>query len=190
MQSATRSAGPSKPEPAARYRRRDRASGEARCRAVQGLMQLVLASTSRYRRQLLGRLGIPFSVVDPGVAEEYVPGEAPEVMARRLAEAKSLAVASRFRDALIIGCDQVAVGNGDLVEADDQCIAKPARDRQRLGFRKTPRHDLWRFTGDVLLSDSRIHDRKRNPESPEQLAPVARGGGENKLHQALHCQPL
>jgi len=78
-------------------------------------MQLVLASTSRYRRQLLGRLGIPFSVVDPGVAEEYVPGEAPEVMARRLAEAKSLAVASRFRDALIIGCDQVAVGNGEVL---------------------------------------------------------------------------
>src|SRR2546427_8537420 len=78
-------------------------------------MQLVLASSSRYRRALLGRLGIPFSVADPDVAEETRPGEAPEGMARRLAEAKSLAVAARFRDALIIGCDQVAVGNGEVL---------------------------------------------------------------------------
>jgi len=78
-------------------------------------MQLVLASTSRYRRGLLERLGIPFSVADPRVAEERRPGEAPESMARRLAEAKSLAVAGRFRDALIIGCDQVAVRNGEVL---------------------------------------------------------------------------
>jgi septum formation protein len=78
-------------------------------------MQLVLASTSRYRRALLERLGIPFSVADPGVAEEARPGEAPEGTARRLAEAKSLAVANRFRDALIIGCDQVAVANGEVL---------------------------------------------------------------------------
>jgi septum formation protein len=78
-------------------------------------MQLVLASTSRYRRELLERLGIPFSVTDPGLAEERLPGEAPQHMVRRLAQAKSLAVASRFHDALIIGCDQVAVGNGEVL---------------------------------------------------------------------------
>src|SRR5437879_9159255 len=78
-------------------------------------MQLVLASTSRYRRDLLGRLGIPFSVADPRLAEGARPGEAPEGTARRLAEAKSLAVAARFRDALIVGCDQVAVGNGEVL---------------------------------------------------------------------------
>jgi septum formation protein len=78
-------------------------------------MQLVLASTSRYRRELLERLGIPFSVTDPGLAEERLPGEAPQNMARRLAQAKSLAVAGRFHDALIIGCDQVAVGNGEVL---------------------------------------------------------------------------
>jgi septum formation protein len=78
-------------------------------------MQLVLASTSRYRRDLLGRLGIPFSVADPRLAEGAHPGESPEGTARRLAQAKSLAVAARFRDALIIGCDQVAVGNGEVL---------------------------------------------------------------------------
>src|SRR5256884_8136166 len=75
-------------------------------------MQLVLASSSRYRRALLGRLGIPFSVADPDVAEETRPGEAPEGMARRLAEAKSLAGAARYRAALINRCDQIAGGNG------------------------------------------------------------------------------
>src|SRR5260221_11952446 len=74
-------------------------------------MQLVLASTSRYRRDLLGRLGIPFSVADPRLAEGARPGEAPEGTARRLAEAKSLAGPTRFRDSLIIGVGQVAVGN-------------------------------------------------------------------------------
>src|SRR5947207_14269409 len=78
-------------------------------------MQLVLASTSRYRRDLLGRLGIPFSVAGPQLAEGARHGETPEGTARRLAEAKSLAVADRYRDALIIGCDQVAVGNGEVL---------------------------------------------------------------------------
>jgi septum formation protein len=78
-------------------------------------MQLVLASTSRYRRALLKRLGVPFSVADPQVAEERRPNEAPERMARRLAKAKALAVAGRFPGALVIGCDQVAVGNGEIL---------------------------------------------------------------------------
>jgi septum formation protein len=78
-------------------------------------MQLVLASTSRYRRALLERLGIPFLVADPGIGEARLAGEAPESMARRLAEAKARAVASAFRDALIIGSDQVAVSNGEMI---------------------------------------------------------------------------
>ena len=49
--------------------------------------RLVLASTSAYRRSLLERLGIAFSVADPGVDETRRPGEAPESLARRLAEA-------------------------------------------------------------------------------------------------------
>jgi len=78
-------------------------------------MQLVLASTSRYRRALLERLGVSFLTADPGVKEEHLPGEGPEQMARRLAEAKALAVAPGFRDALVVGCDQVAVSNGELL---------------------------------------------------------------------------
>ena len=71
--------------------------------------QLVLASTSKYRRELLARLGLPFEVASPHVDETALPKEAPQDTARRLAEAKARAVAARFPQAIIIGSDQVAV---------------------------------------------------------------------------------
>ncbi|HYE70740.1 MAG TPA: Maf family nucleotide pyrophosphatase [Aquabacterium sp.] len=69
---------------------------------------LVLASTSRYRRDLLQRLRIPFDVVAPGVDETPLAGEAPAALAQRLALAKARDVAARRSDALVIGSDQVA----------------------------------------------------------------------------------
>jgi septum formation protein len=69
---------------------------------------LLLASTSRYRKELLQRLGLPFECVDPRVVEAMIAGEAPAASARRLAAAKARAVAARFPDALVIGADQVA----------------------------------------------------------------------------------
>lgn len=70
--------------------------------------RLVLASTSAYRRELLGRLRLPFEVAAPDVDESALSGESPIVTAERLAEAKARAVASKFPNALIIGSDQVA----------------------------------------------------------------------------------
>ncbi len=70
-------------------------------------MQLVLASTSRYRRELLSRLGLPFEVIAPDVDETPLPREAPSHTALRLAESKARAVASQYPDSLIIGSDQV-----------------------------------------------------------------------------------
>jgi septum formation protein len=78
-------------------------------------MNIVLASTSRYRRELLNRLQVPFLAVNPGVEESALAGEPPEAMAIRLATAKARAVASDHPDAIIIGCDQVAVSDGKLV---------------------------------------------------------------------------
>jgi septum formation protein len=69
---------------------------------------LVLASTSRYRKALLQRLGFAFECVDPAVEETAPPGEAAAATALRLAESKARAVAPRHRHALIIGADQVA----------------------------------------------------------------------------------
>ncbi|HUL93733.1 MAG TPA: Maf family nucleotide pyrophosphatase [Burkholderiales bacterium] len=83
--------------------------------ASSDILRLVLASTSPYRRALLERLGVPFSVADPAVKEEHRPGEAPQATAGRLAEAKARAVASRYPDSLVIGSDQVAVCGGEIL---------------------------------------------------------------------------
>lgn len=77
-------------------------------------MKLVLASTSPYRRELLVRLGLPFDVVAPQVDETRLPGEAPEALARRLAEAKARAGAAQRPGMLIIGSDQVAECEGEI----------------------------------------------------------------------------
>jgi len=78
-------------------------------------VQLVLASTSRYRRALLARLGLPFEVDAPAIDESPRAGEAPRALAARLARAKAEAVAVRWPDALVIGCDQVAHRDGALL---------------------------------------------------------------------------
>ena len=74
--------------------------------------QIVLASTSKYRRELLARLGLAFEVAAPGVDETPLTDETPQETASRLAEAKARAVAERFPQAIIIGSDQVAVLDG------------------------------------------------------------------------------
>jgi septum formation protein len=70
---------------------------------------LILASTSSFRRELLERLRIPFSVQGPGIEEVHLPGEPPPQRAARLSLAKALAVAAPHPDAAVIGSDQVAV---------------------------------------------------------------------------------
>lgn len=79
---------------------------------MQAKPQIVLASTSKYRRELLTRLGLPFEIAAPQVDETALPQEAPQDTARRLAEAKARAVALRFPQAIVIGSDQVAVLEG------------------------------------------------------------------------------
>lgn len=74
---------------------------------------LILASTSRYRRELLARLGLPFETDRPETDESPLPGEAPEATAMRLAVEKARAVAMRHPGALIIGSDQVASIGGE-----------------------------------------------------------------------------
>lgn len=69
---------------------------------------VILASTSRYRRELLARLRLAFDVQAPEVDETPQAGEAPRALAERLALDKAMAVARRFPEAVVIGSDQVA----------------------------------------------------------------------------------
>jgi len=75
--------------------------------------KLVLGSTSAYRRELLQRLCVPFTVAAPDVDETPQPGEPPLALARRLALAKAQAVARQYPDCVVIGSDQVADLDGE-----------------------------------------------------------------------------
>ncbi|MBL8309878.1 MAG: septum formation protein Maf [Burkholderiales bacterium] len=79
---------------------------------------LILASTSRYRRELLNRLGLPFAVASPEVEEMQLAGESPLANCRRLAQEKAAAVASRHPLAVVIGSDQV-------LDLDGEALSKP-----------------------------------------------------------------
>lgn len=108
--------------------------------------QLVLASTSPFRRELLARLGLPFEVANPAVDESALPGETPEATALRLSEAKARAVAIDFPAALIIGSDQVAC-------LDGQIFGKPGTHEKAVKQLQTMRgRSVNFFTGLCLLN--------------------------------------
>ena len=75
--------------------------------------QLILGSTSLYRRELLGRLRLPFETVAPNVDETPITHELPRDLATRLALAKAREVARRYPAAVVIGSDQVADLGGE-----------------------------------------------------------------------------
>jgi septum formation protein len=83
--------------------------------------RLVLASTSRYRRELLGRLRLAFSIEAPGIEETALPREPLVTLAQRLAREKARAVAGRHPDAVAIGSDQVA-------DLDGRALGKPGNE--------------------------------------------------------------
>lgn len=81
-------------------------------------MQLILASSSVYRRELLERLQVPFITHSPDIDEAPLSGELPQQTALRLAQAKARKVGDEHPEALVIGCDQVAM-------LDDVQLGKP-----------------------------------------------------------------
>ena len=76
---------------------------------------LVLASSSPYRRELLQRLQLPFTSCSPNIDERPLADETPEVLVQRLAVAKARALRAQFLQHLIIGSDQVAVLDGQIL---------------------------------------------------------------------------
>ena len=81
-------------------------------------MEIILASSSKYRVELLQRTGIRFTARSPDIDESAKPGEDARALVKRLSIAKAMALAEFYKDALIIGSDQVAVLN-------DRIIGKP-----------------------------------------------------------------
>lgn len=85
--------------------------------------RIVLGSTSRYRAELLGRLGLDFEARAPGTIENVIAGEMPADRARRLAIAKATDAGTGLTDALVIGSDQVA-------ELDGRVLDKPGSEQR------------------------------------------------------------
>ena len=116
--------------------------------------RLILASSSRYRRELLERLRVPFDVVVPALDETPQPGETPEATALRLAEAKARAVAAGLPNdehALVIGSDQVATYDGLQ-------IGKPGSHEKALAQLQAMRGREVLFHSALCLFDSRSAD--------------------------------
>ncbi|GEK72313.1 MULTISPECIES: Maf family protein [Halomonas] len=95
--------------------------------------RLVLASSSRFRRQLLDRLELPYAWDSPDIDETPRPGESPRALVHRLSLAKAERLADDWPDHLIIGSDQIAVFEGEA-------LGKPADEA-------AARAQLARFSG-------------------------------------------
>jgi MAF protein len=112
---------------------------------------LVLGSTSPFRRQLLERLDVPFDTAAPEIDETPLPGETPQALVLRLAQAKAKAVAEANPHSLIIGSDQVACIEGRI-------LGKPgdhARARHQLEEASGKRVSF--YTGLCLLNTDTGH---------------------------------
>lgn len=79
------------------------------------MTKLVLGSTSPFRKEILGKLRVPFETGAPDIDESQLDNETPKQLVSRLAESKARALAEHFPDALIIGSDQVACIDGDIL---------------------------------------------------------------------------
>ncbi|MET0981418.1 MAG: Maf-like protein [Telluria sp.] len=113
--------------------------------------RLILASSSSYRRELLGRLQLPFEAIAPHIDETPQPGEAPEATALRLARAKAGAIALQYPGALVIGSDQVATLDGEQ-------IGKPGDHARALLQLQMMRGREVVFHTALCLWDGRIDD--------------------------------
>lgn len=136
--------------------------------------RVVLASTSKYRRQLLARLGLDFETADPGVDEDAVKATSPspQALVAQLARAKAVAVAASTPDAVIIGSDQCA-------ELDGETLGKPgsiAAAESQLAQLAGRTHQLWTA---VCVLDARsgrrmehvdLHRLTMRPLTPDQIA--------------------
>tara|TARA_B110000503_G_scaffold32105_2_gene52113 strand:- start:4535 stop:5116 length:582 start_codon:yes stop_codon:yes gene_type:complete len=116
-------------------------------------MDIILASTSPYRRALLERLQFDFRCIAPDVDEEPVPGESPCDLAQRLSRAKAHTVAELHPNALVIGSDQVA-------SIDDRKIGKPGNfEAAKAQLQLSSGRDVQFYTGVALACRARGLER-------------------------------
>jgi len=109
--------------------------------------QLILGSSSPFRAELLTKLGLNFSASSPDIDETRLTNETAEQLVKRLAEQKAMAVAKQHPQALIIGSDQVAV-------LDDQIIGKPGNHEKAFKQLQTASGKTIQFLTGLALFNS------------------------------------
>ena len=112
-------------------------------------MNIILASTSPYRKRLLERLGVAFHCLPPDIDEPPLHGEPPQAMARRLAQAKAQAIADIHPNSLVIGSDQVASLDGGVMGKPGNHEAAAAQLRASSG------REVKFYTGLALVCSER-----------------------------------
>ncbi|WP_412852586.1 Maf family protein [Ectothiorhodospira shaposhnikovii] len=137
---------------------------------------LVLASTSPFRRELLERLGLPFSTCAPDVDETPRPGESPAAMVARLARAKAEAVRDRFPGALIIGSDQCA-------ELDGKILGKPGNHERAVAQLSAASGRSVAFHTGLCLLDAESGERQ---EAVEPFRVHFRTLGREEIEDYVH----
>ncbi|HEY9098596.1 MAG TPA: Maf family nucleotide pyrophosphatase [Thiobacillus sp.] len=131
-----------------------------------GPVKLVLASTSRYRRELLARLGLPFEVLAPEVDETPLPDESPSATALRLSVLKAKAAATTYPDALIIGSDQVLM-------LDNEQLGKPGNfDNAFAQLKKMQGKSMVFHTTLTLLNSHTGNTQTRNVPTVVHVRPL------------------
>jgi MAF protein len=115
------------------------------------MLPLLLASSSAYRRELLGRLRLPFACASPDIDESRLGGETAEALVRRLAEQKARVLAEQYPQHLIIGSDQVAV-------LGEQILGKPHDfERAHRQLSNASGNSVTFLTGLALLNTASGH---------------------------------
>lgn len=135
-------------------------------------LQLVLASTSRYRRDLMDRLGLEYEAVAHEVDEDAFKwdGQDPVALARGLSEAKARSLAARYPDAFILGSDQVAVSGAEILSKPGTAQRAQAQLRQLQGrsHRLITGVALWTPSGE-LWSEVEEHAMRMRALGEEEI---------------------
>ncbi|HJV72905.1 MAG TPA: Maf-like protein [Noviherbaspirillum sp.] len=145
------------------------------------LAPLILASSSKYRKELLSRLRLPFEVLVPNIDETPKIGEAPEQTALRLAREKAFAITSRVSGALIIGSDQVAT-------LDGRQIGKPGSHANALRQLQEMRGREVVFHTALCLWDGRDSTEKAAQVANVQTFVTFRNLPDEELDAYLHIE--
>ncbi len=139
-------------------------------------MQLILGSSSPYRKALLEKLGLPFECFSPDINESEKPGESPEQLVERLAIEKARETGKTYPGALIIGSDQVAV-------LDNKIIGKPANHQDAVNqLKEASGKKVHLYTGLCLFNAN----TGTIQHSVESYSVVFRQLNENQIEQYLN----